>query len=392
MCLLIFFVAATIGRIASAQNFSVLKTFTGDDGSGPSGNLVLSGKTLYGTTTGGGSAGTGTIFKVNIDGTGFTVLKSFSVATNEFDIDGVGHFLVNSDGGKPNGLVLSGNTLYGTTDTGGNSGDGTVFKINTDGTGFTTLKVFTGSDGILPAASLTLSGNMLYGTTESGVFKVNTDGTGFAILKNFPNDQLIGGLTLLDNTLYGMTRYGNSLNSNLIGPNGPEPGGDGTVFKINTDGTGFAVLENFSSNNSGINTPSGSLIHSGDMLYGTSGGGNFGQGAIFKTRTDGTFFVVLKSFTGGAGGGDPRAALTRLGYTLYGTTISGGSANDGTVFRINLDGTGFIILKNFSGDDGRGPSAAITLSGNTLYGAAENGGSSGDGTIFRLELPPQQQN
>ena len=77
----------------------------------------------------------------------------------------------NSDGAAPpNGaLVLSGNTLYGATFYGGSSGVGTVFALNTNGTGFTTLHSFTGgSDGSNPYAGLTLSGNTLYGTANGG--------------------------------------------------------------------------------------------------------------------------------------------------------------------------------------------------------------------------------
>jgi uncharacterized repeat protein (TIGR03803 family) len=49
-----------------------------NDGAHPCAGLVLSGDTLYGTTAGGadGFWGCGTVFKVNIDGTGFTVLHS----------------------------------------------------------------------------------------------------------------------------------------------------------------------------------------------------------------------------------------------------------------------------------------------------------------------------
>ena len=99
----------------------------------------------------GGSSDAGTVFKVNTDGTGYTVLKNFT----------------GSDGADPScgPDVLSGSTLYGTTHYGGSSDDGTVFKLNTDGTGYTVLKNFTGSDGAYPYAGLTLSGSVLYGTT-----------------------------------------------------------------------------------------------------------------------------------------------------------------------------------------------------------------------------------
>ena len=63
---------------------------------------------------------------------------------------------VNSDGINPNaGVIVSGNTVYGTTATAGNSGKGTVFAVNTNGTGFRILHSFTGaSDGAHPWSGL----------------------------------------------------------------------------------------------------------------------------------------------------------------------------------------------------------------------------------------------
>src|SRR5258707_329795 len=74
------------------------------------------------------------------------------------------------EGANPyGGLTLSGNTLYGTTAYGGSSNYGTVFKIATDGTGYTVLKLFTGNDGANPFyAGLTLSGSAIYGATYYG--------------------------------------------------------------------------------------------------------------------------------------------------------------------------------------------------------------------------------
>jgi uncharacterized repeat protein (TIGR03803 family) len=75
----------------------------------------------------------------------------------------------NSDGANPiAGLLLSGDTLYGTANSGGSSGLGTIFALRTDGTGFTTLHTFERSDGANPHAELRLSGDTLYGTTGSG--------------------------------------------------------------------------------------------------------------------------------------------------------------------------------------------------------------------------------
>src|ERR1041384_2279489 len=71
------------------------------------------------------------------------------------------HSFTGSDGAFPYaGLILSGNTLYGTTALGGGSDGGTVFAVNTDGSGFTNLHSFTGrGDGVALEAGLILSGN-----------------------------------------------------------------------------------------------------------------------------------------------------------------------------------------------------------------------------------------
>src|SRR5438093_10063716 len=124
---------------ASAQTFAVLKDFTGIDGNIPSGDLVLDGDTLYGTTwrnTGGPDAGR--IFKVNTDGTDFAVLKSFEPAVWS------GSAYTNSEGTYPYaGLTLSGGTLYGTAAGGGILGNGTLFLLDTNGSSFTVLESFT---------------------------------------------------------------------------------------------------------------------------------------------------------------------------------------------------------------------------------------------------------
>src|SRR3989442_1097779 len=146
------------GRV-TAQIFTTLHSFTAfpinpninTDGAYPEASLVLSGNTLYGTTQNGGSSGFGTTFSLNTDGTGFTNLHDFNGT---------------SDGANPIGsLVLSGNTLFGTASFGGSSGAGTVFRLNTNGTGFTNLYSFkvpstnssgqyTNSDGANPYAGL----------------------------------------------------------------------------------------------------------------------------------------------------------------------------------------------------------------------------------------------
>jgi uncharacterized repeat protein (TIGR03803 family) len=304
---------------------------------------------------------------------------------------------VNSDGANPDcGLVLSGNTAYGTT-AGGGSGYGTVFSVNTDGIGFTTVYTFTGgSDGAKPWGRLVLSGNTLYGMTAGVVglsygtlFSVNTDGTGFTTLYSFTGGSdgayLNGGLVLSGNTLYGSARRGGD-------------SGNGTVFKVNTDSSGFTTLYSFTApppyapfTNSDGAQPSYCAVLSlaGGTLYGETWiGGGSGDGTVFKLNTDGTGFTDLHNFTG-SDGFDPNGGLVLSGDTLYGTATGGGSSGKGTVFEVNTDGTGFNNLHNFTGSDGGSPGEPLRLvglnsSGGTLYGTTQHGGDANNGTVFRV--------
>jgi uncharacterized repeat protein (TIGR03803 family) len=101
--------------------------------------------------------------------------------------------------------------------------------------------------------------------------------------------------------------------------------------------------------------------------------------------------TILKSFQNNVNSSDgsaPVAGLVLSGSTLYGTTKWGGSGGKGTVFRINADGTGYSVLKNFASTDGVNPLADLVLGGNALYGTTQLGGSSGFGVVFSLTLPP----
>src|SRR6266404_673160 len=118
--------------------------------------LVLSGNTFYGTVPGDSETDySGAVYAVSTDGTGFTNVYSFS------PVSLYNSPYINADGAFPNaGLILSGATLYGTTFWGGSAGSGTVFAVRTNGTGFTVLHNF-GSSSL---AGLILSGATLYGT------------------------------------------------------------------------------------------------------------------------------------------------------------------------------------------------------------------------------------
>jgi uncharacterized repeat protein (TIGR03803 family) len=305
--------------------------------------LILSGNTLYGTAQAGGGSGVGTVFAINTDSSGFTNLHSFAATS--------GPNFTNRDGAHPYAvLILSGKTLYGTLVDGGSSGNGTVFAISTNGTGFTNLYNFSGgNDGANPEGGLVLAGSTLYGTT-----------------------------------FYGGTN------------------GNGAVFAISTNGTGFTKLYSFTAKNynggtGGMTNSDGAnpyavLLLSGNTLYGTaSTGGNsdFGSGTAFAINTNGTGFTNLHSFIGNAG--EPFAGLILSGNTLYGTATLQGNLAYGTVFAVSTNGTGFTNFYTFSGgSDGAFPEGTLVLSGNTLYGTAEGGGSgngpAGNGTVFGLVL------
>ena len=89
---------------------------------------------------------------------------------------------------------------------------------------------------------------------------------------------------------------------------------------------------------------------------------------------DGTGYTVVKSFAG-SDGSYPRGELVLCGETLYGLTWMGGGANTGTVFRVGINGSDFRVLKNFAGGmDGNFPAAGLALCGDTLFGATYGDG------------------
>jgi len=388
--------AGMVTSFVSAQTTSAVYAFTGAySKSLPYGGLILSGGVLYGTTSGGGSGSTGTVFKINPDGSGKSVLHNFASFVNG---------PTNSDGAKPHAsLLLSGSTLYGTTSAGGSSGNGTIFSVNTDGTGFTVLYTFTGgSDGANPFSSLILSGSTLYGTASLGgsgygtVFSISTSGSGFTVLHTFTGTNgadgayPMGGLVLSGSTLYGTAEEG-GVGQGLFYDSG-------TVFSLSTTGTNFTVLHTFTGGTGGSDgaNPVATLVLSGSTLYGTTSiedNQEAPAATIFKVSTSGTGFTVLYSFTGGNDGANPTAPLVLSGSTLYGTASEGGSGDSGTVFSISTSGTGFTVLYGFSStsgkpggenSDGANPNAGLVLSGSTLYGTAVNGGTGGTGTLFSV--------
>jgi len=420
------------------SDFTALHIFNGPDGADPRGKLVeATDGTLYGTTRAGGANGRGTVFGIRRDGSGFAVLHSFSF-TPPYDArplfgviqatdgklygttstpfggtvfgvntDGTGFTVLHRfddlvDGVDPRGRLVeaSDGTLWGTTnDRGGVPvGKGTVFKLRRDGGGFTTIHTFHGiglEGGINPSADLIQGTNgAFYGTASSGgfdesgsplgrgtVFQLSWDGS-YTVLHMFHfvegKTPLAGLIQASNGALYGTTYEGPG------NPGVPR----GTVFRINADGTGFAVLHTFLSDFSDGAGPRAPLIEASDgRLYGTAalyGAGS--NGTIFRMLPDGTGYQTLRGFAGHpSDGANPRALIQGRDGALYGITRDGGASDFGSVFRMLLDGSGFALLHSFVGTDGANPEGGlIQASDDALYGTTSLGGGGFAGTIFKL--------
>ena len=117
-----------------------------------------------------GGGNQGTIFKINTDGNGFGLLHSFVISA--------------ADGLNPSGdVTVVGSTLSGMTYGGGTSGIGTLFRMNTDGGGFSLLHSFTSrvTDGKRPFGSLAFDGSTFYGMRERSDNSGDGLGTVFAL-------------------------------------------------------------------------------------------------------------------------------------------------------------------------------------------------------------------
>jgi uncharacterized repeat protein (TIGR03803 family) len=336
-------------------SFSTFRSFTNaPDAGNPEGNLAVSGNGFLGTSQAGGTSGVGSVFIGSTNGV--SIIRSFAVVSADN--------ATNSGGASPSALLaLSGSTLYGTTTVGGAGADGTVFALSTNGSSLSVLHDFTAldsnagtnTDGALPCGGLILSGNTLYGTASAGgaggagvVFSVNASGGGFTTLYSFTALDPVAatntdgafpssGLVLSNGTLYGTTIAGGT-------------GGKGVIYSVGTNGLGFAVLHSFSATDSltGTNldgaSPCAPLALSGGYLYGTaSAGGASANGTVFSVSTNGPQFQTIHAFTAmdpstgtNRDGAFPVAGLLPLGNSLYGTTLSGGPGAAGTVFNVAI--------------------------------------------------------
>jgi uncharacterized repeat protein (TIGR03803 family) len=401
---------------------SVLCSFPGGlGGLGPSAPIVAYRGNFYGTTTGGGTTENGVIFKVDPATGALSTLYTFGTSGAQ-------------DGLAPHaGLIVLGDTLYGTTSLGGQTGGGTVFSFDPATNIETSLYALQGTDGSGPDAPLLALNGVLYGTASQGgssnngtVFSVTPATGAHSLVYSFTGGTdgafPMAGLIAIGGTLYGTTTGFNSggfgsvfaidpasgaettLYSFTGGYDGGQPeaallenggtligvtsaGGfnnNGVAFSVNPATMTESVLHQFSGSDT-LSTASG-LIRAGNTLYGSAtGAGTLGYGAIFGVDAKSGAGTIVYSFKGGNDGLDPTGMLVDQGGNLYGTTMRGGLTDQGTVFKLDAARNRTTLHDFAGGKDGAQPEGGLIAAGNLLYGTTYEGGTAGSGTIFAID-------
>ncbi len=367
----------TIFKVDASGAMTTLHIFAGSDGAQPIAGLMQgSDGNFYGTTYQGGTANQGTVFKMDSSGV-VTKLHSFAGSDGAYPFAGL---IQGSDG-----------NFYGTTQFGGDTGNGTVFKMDSSGS-VTTLHSFAGQplDGALPSAALIQgSDGNFYGTTYQGgtasqgtVFKMDSSGA-VTTLHSFTGEPLTGQpldgaypksrvIEDSDGNFYGTTQLGGMADK-------------GTVFKMDSLGV-VTMLHSFTGQPLDGATPYAGLFQGSDEnFYGTTNeGGTADQGTVFKMDASGTV-TTLYSFAAGDGTGSVAGLIQGSDENFYGTTLNGGTTNAGTVFKMDSSGN-VTTLHSFTRNDGAAPYAGLIqgTDGN-FYGTTYLGGTADQGTVFKMD-------
>lgn len=406
----------------SSAQYKLLYRFQGDpDGSWPYAGVVLIGNKLYGTTSRGGdgcpASGPGSqcgiVFAVNSSTGSEKVVYNFEGRTGG-----------NQDSANPRGgLVYYRGNFYGTTNGGGSpytSGSGsvyhygTVYNVTKYGSEHVLYSFKGGTDGEYPNSTLIAVNGKFYGTTEAGGSWVpygygNGYGTVFEFDPSTNQERVLYAftgitgrdgsdpttqLTFAGNKLYGTTVYGGYAGSSC-----PVYYGCGIVFSLGLSSGKYKIIHRFHGTDG--RGPGGVTAFKSSLLGTTFNGGCCGLVYSIDTKTDKE--TILYSFSGyskgdGVGPGYNQSPIVLNGY-LYGTTLGGGTGNDGTVWRLNLSSKEETVLYSFKGgSDGNYPQATLMFANGELYGTTFYGGGStssycvggsesGCGTVFELTPP-----
>ena len=303
----------------------------------------------------------------------FTVLHTFAGA---------------ADGTCPTGVVESAkDVLYGTTASGGADNNGTIYEYDTTAGSFQSLHSFNGpADGDMPLGALTLGadGQTLYGTTETGgaygrgtVFAFDPTTASLSEIEALGNGAGNGlnpqaGLVLAsDGTLYGTARDGGT-------------NGDGLIFSVSPNGA-YTPLYSFAGGpDDGAQPYSTPLIGSDGALYVTTlSGGSSGNGAVVSLVPAAAKDSLTASFDGqGAFSG----LVSGPNGLFYG--VNNGGSGFGFAYSVG-SATGLAHLHDFAGQpaDVAQPAGALAIGQDgDLYGVADGGGGKGYGAVFQLDL------
>ncbi len=358
--------------VHGTTSITTLASFNNINGANPWDGVTLdSSGNLFGTTQAGGSNSVGTVYEIPHGTTSITTIASFNSAIGQYPYAGLT-------------LDSSGN-LFGTTESSGPGGYGTVYEIVHGTTAITTLASFNRVNGSYPQAGVTLdaSGNLFGATTNDGgagdygtVYEI-VHGTTFittlAVFNNINGANPYAGVTLdASGNLFGTTKADG-------------PSGYGTVYEIVHGTTAINMIASFNGPN-GQYPLAGVTLDAGGNLFGTTNaGGSSGYGTVYEIVHGTTAITTIASFNG-ANGANPQAGVTLdASGNLFGTTGGGGASGHGTVYEILHGTTAITTLASFNGTNGDYPSVGVTLdaSGN-LFGTTVNGGASGYGTVYEI--------
>jgi uncharacterized repeat protein (TIGR03803 family) len=347
-----------------------LASFNGSNGSAPDAGVIIDGAGNLYGTTQSGGASS--------DGTIFELAHGSSTINALASFD-------SGSGTGPSGVIMDGaGNLYGTTAFGGVSpNNGTVFELAHGNSTITALATFVFSSGNEPIGGLIRDGaGNLYGTTFLGgagatgtVFELvqgNSTTTGLATFLNGAHP--LGGV-IMDGAgnLYGTTSEGGA-------------SGVGTVFELAHGSSSITTLASFNGSNGA--TPFAGLIMDGaGNLYGTTdAGGASGDGTVFELAHGSGSITTLASFNGGNGANPDGGVIMDAAGNFYGTTSEGGASGDGTVFELVHGSSTITMLSYFKSGNDEDPFGGVIMDGaGNLYGATSGGGASGNGIVFKLD-------
>ena len=289
---------------------------------------VTPAQTLFGTTRTGGTTGGGTIFRVNPDGTGFSIDYNFQIDNNA--------------GKRPDYcqmVKLPNGKLYGVTPEGGKTDTGVLYEYDP------TTNIYTKK---IDFDDQLLKGRSPYGTLA-----------------------YLGS----SGKLYGLTREGGAND-------------DGVLFEYDPVTNALTKKADFEETTIGAFSLGGLTLASNGKFYGmTLGGGATGQGALFEYDPVGNTIIKIIDFNGTPKGSVPLRDLRQAANgKLYGMTVTGGTNDRGVLFEYDPATAGFVKKVDFGGALGEGPIGSLLLASNgKFYGTAGRGGTSNDGVFFEYD-------